>query len=201
MIARTCATIVFVARKYELKLRAERQQETRRRIVEAAIELHQTLGPARTTLSDVARRAAVQRHTLYRHFPDERTLLLACSNRYTGANPMPNPEPWLAIADPGERLRRGLSELYRFFEQNEPMLTNVLRDSEVHELTREVVSERRGQEQRRIRATLEKGVRGRRPLAVIRLAVAFPTWRALTRDAGLSNAQAVETLVRAFRAA
>jgi len=201
MVAQTRATILYVARKYELKLRAERQQETRRRIVAAAIELHQTLGPARTTLSDVARRAGVQRHTLYRHFPDERTLLLACSSRYTSENPMPNPDPWLAIADPGERLRRGLTELYRFFEQNEPMLTSVLRDAEVHELTREAVAGRRGQEQRRIREALEKGVRGRRPLAVIRLALAFPTWRALTRDAGLSNPQAVETLVRAFTAA
>ncbi|MHB8470048.1 MAG: TetR/AcrR family transcriptional regulator [Gaiellaceae bacterium] len=188
-------------RKYELKRRAEQQQQTRHRIVEAAIALHQSTGPARTTLSDVARRAGVQRHTLYRHFPDERTLLLACSGHYTAANPMPDPEPWLETRDPVERLRRGLTELYPFFEQTEPMLANVLRDAEVHALTREVMTARRGPEQQRIRTVLTKGVRGRRRLVVLHLALAFTTWRTLVRGAGLSNAQAVETMVRAFAAA
>src|SRR5919198_107380 len=104
-----------VKRKYELKKRAETQLETRRRIVEAAIELHTTKGPARTSLSEVARLAGVQRHTLYRHFPDERSLGLACSGLYAERNPLPDVEPWLALQ--GEkRVRRGLSELYAFFE-------------------------------------------------------------------------------------
>src|ERR671931_174872 len=87
MTAQRCATICFVTRKYELRRRAERQQETRRRIVEAAIELHRTKGPARTTVSDVARLAGVQRHTLYRHFPQERDLHLACSGHYMVLHP------------------------------------------------------------------------------------------------------------------
>lgn len=201
MTARARATIPSVPRKYELKLRAERQQETRRRIVDAAIELHQTLGPARTTLSDVARLAGVQRHTLYRHFPDERALLLACSGHYTSANPMPDPGPWLAITDPVERLRRGLTELYAFYERNAPMTRSVLRDAETHELTRQVVATNRGPERQRIRAALARGVRGQRRLAVLQLALAFSTWRTLVHDGGLTNAQAVETLVRTFATA
>ena len=82
-----------MARKYELKRRAERQEETRRRIVEAAIELHRTKGPARTTLTDIARLAGVQRNTLYRHFPDERAIGLACSGLYMELNPPPDPAP------------------------------------------------------------------------------------------------------------
>src|SRR5437016_688388 len=109
MTAQRCATIVFVARKYELKRRAERQQETRRRIVEATIELHRTKGPARTTMSDVARLAGVQRHTLYRHFPDERELGLACSGLHFETHPPPDAEAWREIVDPGDRLRRGLA--------------------------------------------------------------------------------------------
>jgi len=58
-----------MARKYEMKRRAERMEETRRRITEAAVELHETVGPARTTVSAVAEKARVQRHTYYRHFP------------------------------------------------------------------------------------------------------------------------------------
>src|SRR5881392_2855080 len=112
-----CATICVVARKYELRRRAERQEETRRRIVEAAIELHRTKGPARTTLSDVARLAGVERHTLYRHFPDERALGLACSGHYTELNPPPDAEPWTAIVEPAARLRHGLGELYAYFER------------------------------------------------------------------------------------
>ena len=87
-----------MTRKYELKRRAERQEETRRRIVEAAVDLHRTKGAARTTLSDVARGAGVQRHTLYRHFPDERALFTACSGLFYELNPFPDPEPWKAIA-------------------------------------------------------------------------------------------------------
>jgi hypothetical protein len=114
---------------------------------------------------------------------------------------MPDPTPWLAIADPVERLRRGLTELYAFFEQTESMTTSVLRDAEVHALTRQIVARSRGPERQRIREALEKGVRGRRRRALLHLALAFPTWRTLVRDAGLTNADAVETLVRAFAAA
>src|SRR5437763_4262591 len=119
-----CATISSVTRKYELKQRAERQQETRRRIVEAAIELHRTKGPARTTLSDIARLAGVQRHTLYRHFPDERSLFMACSGRFTESNPGPDPAAWLRIAEPERRLRRGLDDLYDYYERTGDMLTS-----------------------------------------------------------------------------
>src|SRR5438270_10289088 len=125
-------------RKYELKRRAERQEETRRRIVEATIELHRTKGPARTTLSDVARRAGVQRHTLYSHFSDARALQMACSGHFTELNPLPDPAQWQALQ--GEaRLRRGLLELYEYFARTEDMMAAVFRDAEVHSLTREIM--------------------------------------------------------------
>src|SRR2546423_7653847 len=101
-----------MTRKYELRRRAEQQEQTRRRIVEAAIELHRTKGPGRTSLSDVARLAGVQRHTLYRHFPDERELGLACSGRYMQEHMPPDPAEWRTIDDPAARLRRGLRDLY-----------------------------------------------------------------------------------------
>src|SRR3954452_12985814 len=119
-----------MARKYELKKRAERQDETRIRIVEAAIDLHTTIGPVRTSVSAIAERAGVQRHTYYRYFPDERSLGLACSGLYAQRNPLPDPGPWREIRDPGERLRRGLEELYEYYERNEPMLSNITRDAE-----------------------------------------------------------------------
>jgi AcrR family transcriptional regulator len=189
-----------VARKYELKRRAERQEETRRRIVEAAVELHRTKGPARTTLSDVARRAGVQRHTLYRHFPDERALFTACSGHFYELNPFPDPEPWQSIADPQERLRAGLTEIYDYFEQAEDMLTSIVRDAEIHPLTQEMAKLRRGRPVEEVRETLAEllpdtpGVR-----ALLALALDFHTWRNLVRRSGLSNDEAVETMVAALR--
>src|SRR5574338_953159 len=99
-------------RKYELKKRAEEMAETHRRITEAAIELHGTVGPSRTTLSAVAERAGVERRTLYRHFPTEADLFAACATHYFTSNPWPALDHWRAIDDPRERLEYALDELY-----------------------------------------------------------------------------------------
>src|SRR5919198_1726424 len=87
-------------RKYELKLRAERLEETRRRIVEATSDLHRTVGPAATQVTEVARRAGVQRRTIYNHFPDEATLLEACSSHWRARPPPPPPPPGGGRAPP-----------------------------------------------------------------------------------------------------
>lgn len=186
-----------------MKRRAERQDETRRRIVEAAIELHSTVGPANTTVSAVAERAGVQRHTYYRHFPDERSLALACSGLAMESDPPPDPEAWREIADPGDRIRRALTELYDYFARNESLLANVLRDAEVHRLTAEIVSRRMGPHHAAMRDALaERLARGNpsaRLLAALDLALDFHTWRTLVRRGGLSRDEAVETMVSALR--
>ena len=97
-----------MTRTYTLKRRAEQQAETRRKIVKAAVDLHSSIGPALTTISMVADRAGVQRHTLYAHFPDERSLFLACSGLAFERDPLPDAEAWRAIKDQRERLRVGL---------------------------------------------------------------------------------------------
>jgi AcrR family transcriptional regulator len=182
-----------MARKYELKRRAERQQETRRRIVEAAIDLHTTKGPARTSLSDVARLAGVQRNTLYRHFPSERELFVACSGLYMELHPPPDPEPWSALSKPAPRLRRGLTELYEFYERAQDMLSSVLRDAEVDPLTRELFELRAGGAMMRIRSVLAEPLQGRRALAALDVALDFHSWRRLAA-AGLSGEEAAETM-------
>jgi AcrR family transcriptional regulator len=188
-----------MGRKYELKKRAERQEETRRRIVEAAVDLHGTIGPARTTVSAVAERAGVQRHTYYRHFPDARSLGLACSGLYMETNPMPDPEPWREIDDLEQRLRHGLGALYAYYERNEPMLSNVIRDAEFDPVIAEIGRMRIGPPLGAIRAVLANGRRSKRLLALLDVAVAFSTWRTLVRDSGLSHKEAVEAMVAAIR--
>src|SRR3954452_5147648 len=162
-----------------MKKRAESQAETRRRIVEAAIQLHSTKGPARTTFSDIAQVAGVQRATLYSHFPNEWELGMACSGLYRERNPPPDPEPWLSLAGK-ERLQRGLSELYSFFERNRAMISCCVADYAIHEPTRELFDLRFGAELGRIRSVLAAAVPRRKPaLATLDLALDFGTWERL----------------------
>jgi AcrR family transcriptional regulator len=188
-----------MTRKYELKKRAEHREATRRRIVDAAIDLHGTIGPVRTSVSAIAERAGVQRHTYYRHFPDERSLGLACSGLYSERNPLPDPEPWRGIQDPEKRLRRGLDELYEYYERNEPMLSNVTRDAQVDPLTAELAGLRFGPGLALMKTVLANGRRSKRTLALLDVALAFTTWRSLVRDNGLTRAEAVQTMVAAVR--
>jgi AcrR family transcriptional regulator len=179
-------------RKYELKQRAEDMAGTHRRITEAAIALHGTVGPARTTLSAVAARAGVERRTLYRHFPNEADLFAACSAHYFTANPWPDLDAWRAIRDPGDRLERALGELYAYYERNAPMLGNVLRDAEHSDLARAAIAPLRTYLDEAA-AILVSGrrVRGRRRdlvTAALHHALAFSTWQSLN---GVERADAV----------
>lgn len=184
-----------MTRRYELKRRAEKQEETRARITEATVELHETLGPARTTISAIAEKAGVQRLTVYRHFPDERALFTACTEHWIAANPPPDPASWARGADPEERLRVALSQVYAYYRRAEPMLTGVMRDRQVHPLTHEF-SEPLFRRWGRMREELAAGweVSGEKRellLSAIGHALDFGTWRSLVREQGLSEEQAV----------
>ncbi len=192
-----------MARKYEMKRRARRQEETHRRITEAAVELHQALGPANTTISAVAERAGVQRLTVYKHFPDERALLSACSSHYAAANPMPDLGPWTQIPDPEERLRRALAETYAYHRRTEPMMTKVLRDVQVHAPTFEVTVPYL-QHWDRARYALVTGWGAedqqlKTLLAALGHALDFRTWRSLVHEQGLTDEQAIELMVDMVR--
>jgi AcrR family transcriptional regulator len=181
-------------RRYTLKRRLELQQETKLRITEAAIDLHRTKGPARTTISDIARRAGVERHTLYRHFKDEREVGLACSGLYMERNPPPDAAPWLHVPQREERWRHGLTLLYTWFASVQDMLSAVFRDAESDPLTREMFELRAGDAMTEVRAALAQGLpRGRRAQAALDLAIDFYAWRRLARS-GLTPAESAELM-------
>jgi AcrR family transcriptional regulator len=193
---------LLMARKYEMRKRAEAVEETRRRIVEAAVELHQEVGPARASFSSIAERAGVERQTYYRHFPDERALLSACSGLWIERNPLPDADSWREIEDPEARLRHGLREIYAYYGENEAMLSSVIRDAEVHALTREMVDEGIDLAVAALGAALAAGwARGRKAQALVDLALSFHTWRSLVRESGLSAEQAAELMARIVRCA
>ena len=184
-------------RKYELKKRAEDMADTHRRITEAAIDLHGTVGPSRTTLSAVAKRAGVERRTLYRHFPTEAELFAACSAHYFTANPFPDLGDWRAIRDPRQRLGRALGELYAYYERTGPMFSNVLRDAELVDFARDAVAPLQAYlEEAAEVLTVGRRVRGRRRElfgGALRHALAFSTWRSLESN-GLGRSDAVRLM-------
>ena len=188
-------------RKYEQRKRADSVAETRRRITQAAVELHGTVGPARTTMSAVAKRAGVQRQTLYRHFPSEDVLFHACSAMFWEHAPPPEAAAWRSIADPGERLAVGLEEAYRYYERAAPMLAGVARD---REFIPSVETHMAPFETFRTQALDvlsagwgARGGRARLVRAAVAHALAFETWASLVRDGGATRPQAVE-LMRAL---
>jgi AcrR family transcriptional regulator len=190
-------------RKYEMKRRAERMRETRRRITEAAIELHQTVGPARATVSAVAEKAGVQRHTYYAHFPETKDLYQACTAHYLQRNPLPDPSSWKEISGPEERLRVALSEVYRYYAGNEAMMTNVLRDMPFDPVLQEnnVFLFRHWEAMKETIADAfeARGERHEALLAAVALALDLQTWLTLVRQQSLEDDRAVELIVGMVR--
>ena len=185
-----------MARSYRLRQRAEGQDQTRQKIIEAAIELHQAKGLAATSMSDIAERAKVGRVTVYRHFPDEAALIGACSGQYFSRHPLPDPEPWRSIDDATERLRRGLRDTYAYHRETDAMLSQVYAEAR----DRPVMAPYHAHWRRAADILLAAwSVRGRRKTllrAAIGLALGFETWRTLVHDQGLTDDQAIELMVR-----
>ena len=183
-------------RKYQMRKRREDIEATRRRIVEATVELHGSVGPAQTTFSAVAERAGVQRSTVYRHFADEEALFGACTSHWLAAHPWPRHQDWAQIADPAERLQRGLGEMYRYYAENEQMIANSFRDIEVMP---PFVGEFMRAQIGAIHATLMEpwgAVANAGELAAaLALAIDFRAWKALA-DAGLTAQEAAALVTR-----
>ena len=189
-----------MTRTYTLKRRAEQQAETRQRIVEATVELHSSVGPAHTTISMIAERAGVQRHTVYAHFPDERSLFAACSGHVSQRDPVPEAGPWRTIEQPSDRLGTGLTAIYGWYQRNAAVIGCVLRDAEHHALTRETAAVSFGPFVATWREVLGETLSASQQ-AMLALALSFFTWRTLTHDGGLGEAAAVTTMVRSILAA
>ncbi len=180
-------------RQYRMKARADRQAQTRQRIIEAAVELHTSLGPARTSISAVAERAGVQRNTFYAHFADELSLLRACTLHWRATHPFPASAAWEPIGDPARRLRRALTEIYAWYESVEAEFALFVRDA--------YLSPAFWQERTDAMAELAQSLaapfgRRRAVVAAVGHALDFETWRSLVRRQGLPEAEAVSAMVQ-----
>jgi AcrR family transcriptional regulator len=187
-------------RTYTLKKRAESQAKTRSRIVHAAVDLHGTLGPGQTSISAIARRAGVQRATVYDHFPDEASLFQACTSHYFAQYPPPDPHHWRDIAGPMERLRVALGEVYAYHGRVEPMLSRSYRDAdlkpEIFDTDAARAYVRHGK--RMAAEIIDAWPPDKRVdslfAAAVEHALHFQTWRLLVRTQGLTDSEAIELM-------
>ena len=190
-----CITNIMT-RSYQLKRRAENQDRTRQKIIDAAIELHQTKGLAATKVSDIAVRAEVGKVTVYRHFPDEAALVGACSGQYFKRHPLPEPELWRSIQDATARLRRGLRETYAYHRETEAMMTRIHAEASDHP----VMAPYHAHWQRAadVLAAAWPATGHRKVLlhAALALALSFDTWRTLVRVQSLTDDQAIALMLR-----
>jgi AcrR family transcriptional regulator len=177
-------------RSYRLGKRAEQQAQTRRRIVDAAVDLHSTLGPAQTTVAQIAERAGVQRHTYYAHFPTEWDLLLACSGQALERDPLPDLENLQSLPPGPERTLAGLSQFYAWFGRNAQLASCVLRDAEQHALTRQIVEMRMTPAFAAAASLLGESL-CKRQLALLQVALDFACWRALSSTLSPGEAASV----------
>lgn len=194
-----------MARKYELKSRAARQEATRQRILDAVVELHEEFGPARTSISAIAERAGVERLTVYRHFATEQEIFEACSARFDELHPHPDLAVWEVLADPYERLAHGLTELYSYFRDTERMMSAVMRDApstpSMHETFARYQHEFQGMLELLIAGFAASGIAAERVQLPIRLAGDFRTWQIMVREQQLTIPEAVAYQIQVVRCA
>jgi AcrR family transcriptional regulator len=187
-------------RTYRKTRRAELEEQTRLRITESAVALHEELGPAQTSISAIAERAGVRRSTVYRHFPDEESLFDACSSHWRVANPPPDPSSWASIADPEERTRTALTALYAFYGRTEAMYVSLLRDEPlvppIERRLRDFYGFLDGIQDGLFAGRGLRGRRARLARAALGHALAFPTWHSLANGQGLATNDAVELMCR-----
>lgn len=195
-------------RKYTLRKRAESQAETRARIVEATMALHEELGPRNTTISAVAERAGVQRLTVYRHFPDEAALFQACTTDWLALNP---PPPVPEGADDDEAREAALLDLYAYYRRTARMWTVSHRDVDLVPALQGPMQAFLDYLAAYAEALLPAGPRrgrdeGRKPAAsaearaAAMLAVRFTTWRSLD-EASLPDRSKARLMANCIRVA
>ena len=188
-------------RGYELKERARKQEETRRRIAEVTAELHAEVGPAKTTVTEVAKRAGVQRLTVYKHFPTEADLFEGCSVHYMSQHPFPDVRGALAIEDPERRIRETLGLMYGWFHETEAMTANIQRDRLLMPALDDRASQMMDPALEWIAGELTggfgaTGARAERVAAMVAVATDFWTWRRL-KQVGLDDEAAATLMARA----
>jgi AcrR family transcriptional regulator len=199
------STVSSEKRPYRMQARAEAQERTRRAIAKAAFELHEERGVAATTVADIARRAGVQRLTVYNHFPGLSDLIPACNAHFDAVHPFPDMAPAFAEKDPSERVRVALAAVYAFYRETHEMQRHIHSDRIAVPELDAFLTEQVDAQFRELAAKLATGFKARgkradRQQALIALALAFWTWQRLDAE-GLGDEEAAGLMAASLAAA
>jgi AcrR family transcriptional regulator len=191
-------------RRYELKQRAERERQTRASIVRATAELHGEVGPAATTVAEIARRAGVSRPTVYKHFPDEAELFPLCQAHVLSEHPPPDFGEAFALENPVERVSAVLALIYGWYRGSGSMTANVQRDRGAVPALDELLEQTADAALDQMASVLADGfpVRGKRAArlrTLLRLALDFWSWRRLNAQ-GLDDQESAALIADAVAA-
>ena len=183
-----------MARSYRMKKRAEIRDQTRERILQATMQLHDEQGVAPTTFSEVAERAGVGVATVFRHFPKLGDLVRACGGHVWQEMrpPVPDAAPavFAGLETTEARMERLIEEIDAFYERGALRLALASRDRElVPELDQFLGAVEAGVEAM-VREALKEARLSPRALEVARALMSFPVWAALNR-LGLPAAERV----------
>ena len=188
----------MATRKYKKTKRAEQQQETRKRIVEATVALHEELGVANTSIKAIAERAEVQRLTVYRYFPDDLSLLQACTSHWLSFNPPPDEAGWHAISDVKEKTSAALLAFCNYYRGTEDMWTGAYRDVNDIAALREVMRGFEGYidhvRDDLVTAWKLRGNRKSQLSITLRHCLRFSSWQSLKRE-NLDDRQIVKLMM------
>ncbi len=172
-------------RKYSMERRNASIEETRDRIVEATMELHNEKGILATSMQDIAARAGVSLGTVYRHFPSLDELVPACGARTFEVTPPPSSKVF-ADLEGGERVRAFFVALYVHYEQaRRPYEVGLAEATQIPVL--QALMERAIAHQRGICAEATAPLAPSEEALGLTIAMAsFHTWRAFN-EAGFSS--------------
>jgi AcrR family transcriptional regulator len=176
-------------RKYDMTRRASAAAETRRRIVDATLELHGEQGIAATSWDDIAARAGVGVGTVYRHFPSLDELIPACGEITRERIALPDPSLFDGLDTPAERLEHLVREAFAIYERAAPQLRAIRSEPDVHPN----VAEAGEAVEAALTALVDAAVEPAADRAVVRALIDLGTWQAL-RDQGLGQTEAVAAI-------
>ena len=179
-------------RKYSMERRITTVDETRQRIVDATVQLHNEKGVLATSMQDIAARAGVSLGTVYRHFPTVDKLIPACGGRTFELIPPPTPDVFASLDGP-DRLTAFFSALYAHYEEAERPYEVGLAEAEHIPVLRRLVEESSAYIHSLVVQAVEPLSRDKRIIALATAFADFRTWLSFTH-AGFSSEGAAQTV-------
>jgi len=184
-------------RRYRMEARTRAVQETRSRIVGAAMELHAKKGAVATNWEDIAHRAGVSPATVYRHFPSLDELIPACARTVFDAISIVTEDQvdqiYAGAGSPWQKLERYIRGTCDCYARGDGWLHAARREADLIPAMNRAVEVQDKSNEVLVRAAFTGYEVDDESVAVLTALTDFPFWRSLTRG-GISHPAAVRVI-------